>query len=526
MHASRTVKIILRIISVCLVLMAVIVLGCQLMAKKSIANYLDTKLPPHIQLDYKDIDVNVLMGTAKLHTIKLDIGKRDSVRHTAVQIEALEVVGLGYWHFLVNNKVQVENLNIETPKFTHYLKEQQTDTAQEDNDHIALLKTIQIGKIKVSNGAITLLKRDSDSTAMKLDSVHIEIEDVKTDVELINSKIPVTYASLNFTGESLYVDLGAYEVLSIAKVDVNEGNLSVSDLKLKSKYNKTELSWHLHKEHDYINLEIPKVHFKAIDFGYKNEKLWVRTGPAKLTGPNLEMYRDKLLPDDWVRKKLYSKALRELPIQIEVPEIAIEDGHIVYSERVNRKTEPGKIVFAKVDAKILNVQNLSDKKEDTQVKAKALLMNQAPITLNWSFDVQKESDAFTASGTVKNFNSKGLNSFLDSNLRVRAEGEVQELYFTISGDAKSSVGDMKMKYEDFEFSVLKKDRSGINKLLTTIGKIFVNDGSNTDESGYRYGGITAERDPTKSFFNYLWLNVSSGLTSTILGNGENERRKK
>ena len=64
----------------------------------------------------------------------------------------------------------------------------------------------------------------------------------------------------------------------------------------------------------------------------------------------------------------------------------------------------------------------------------------------------------------------------------------------------------------------KKDN--VNKFLTTIGNLFVNDGSKTDEDGYRHGTINVNRNQTKSFFNYLWLNVQDGLISTLTGNGE------
>ncbi|CAM3513580.1 hypothetical protein [Zobellia roscoffensis] len=527
MQVPRTAKIIFRILSVFLVLMALIVLGAQLMAKKSIANYLDTKLPPHIQLDYKDVDVNVLNGTAILEAIDLKIGVQDSIHQSAVaKIGAIEIIGLGYWHFLFNNKISVKNLNVERPVLIHYSKENNSDSSNTKNNHIALLKMIHIDRINVIDGKVTLLKNKKDSLVMQLDSVNVEIDDVTTNAEIINSKIPVKYGSFEFGSTSFYANLGPYEEINVAKIRVEEGNLSITDLQLKSKYNKTKLSWHLPKEHDYIDLKIPELSFKSIAFGYDKDQFWVGTGSGELNEPNLEIYRDKLLPDDTDRKKLYSEAIRKLPIQLDIPEIKINKGFIAYSERVNRETTPGEIIFGEVNAKIFHIQNVPEKKEKTRVEAKALLMNDAPITLNWSFDAKDKSDAFVASGTVKGFDSKHINPFLESNLRVRAKGEIQELYFTISGDAFSSSGDMKMKYEDFKFSILKKDRLRINKLLTVIGSIFVNDGSKTDENGYRYGGIKAERNPTKSFFNYLWINVSDGLTSTIIGNGKNEKRKK
>lgn len=84
---------------------------------------------------------------------------------------------------------------------------------------------------------------------------------------------------------------------------------------------------------------------------------------------------------------------------------------------------------------------------------------------------------------------------------------------------------MKMKYDDFKFNILRKKSSKVNKFLTAIGNIFIKDGDkNTNPEGFRYGDIEAERDPTKSFFNYLWINVKSGVISTLTGNGEKPKK--
>ena len=83
---------------------------------------------------------------------------------------------------------------------------------------------------------------------------------------------------------------------------------------------------------------------------------------------------------------------------------------------------------------------------------------------------------------------------------------------------------IKFSYPLPSFLILKKDRLGVSKILTTIGNLFTNDGSNTDDNGFRYGAISVNRDATKSFFNYLWINVQDGIISTLTGNGKKDKR--
>lgn len=123
------------------------------------------------------------------------------------------------------------------------------------------------------------------------------------------------------------------------------------------------------------------------------------------------------------------------------------------------------------------------------------------------------------SGQFKNFNAKIANTFFESNLNAKAEGKIEQIYFTFNGNNFNSEGDLKMKYEDFKFEILNK-KNKVNKLLTTIGNLFINDGSKTDKDGYRHDKIAVERTKNKSFFNYLWINVEDGLISTLTGDGE------
>lgn len=292
----------------------------------------------------------------------------------------------------------------------------------------------------------------------------------------------------------------------------------ISGFSLKTKFNKHELQAKLLKERDYIDLKIPTIEIEGLDFGFQNDTFFVAIISGKMKNLKLEMYRNKLLPDDLLKKPMFMETWHKLPIAITIPDLQLENGSISYSELVKENTQPGEIFFTEVHTIITNISNTSD--QEITFKNKAKLMGIAPITLDWSFYTKEAHNLFKAHGVIKDFETESVNPFLKSNLRAEARGAIDELYFTISGDDYTSTGDMKMKYHDFGFVVLQKDRLGVNKLLTAIGNIFTNDGSKTDENGYRYGDIEVERNPTKSFFNYLWINVKDGILSTFTSNGK------
>ena len=490
-------------------------------AESMVVDFLDRKLPHHVQLEYESIDVNVFTGDVELKDITVQLLNRDSMLvHTKVEMEALALNGLSYWQFFVKKNIDVDRLNLERPIVEHYQSKVLPQQDKERQGVVQLLKTIEIEALNVVDGQLTLFQKEEDSMALEAKKINFSLMNAKTGPEQIKERIPITYGHYRFATENVFVDLGPYEQLQVGTIILDDGDAKVKDLNLRSKFSKAELSRKIRTERDHIVLNIPETTLDSIHVGFKNDTLSVSTGPGLITKPVAEIFRDKLTDDDMTHKKLYSKMLRELPIYIKVPKVAISGGRLLYSERIEANVAPGQISFDDLTAVLLNISNRPENVTKTTVAAEANLMDHAPISLDWSFDVSKINDAFTASGVIHDFKTGSINAFLESNLRARAKGTINRMYFTVSGDAISSSGDMKMKYEDFEFSVLKKNRLGVNKLLTAIGNLFVNDGSNSDVDGFRYGSIAVERDPTKSFFNYLWLNVKEGTINTMIGKSE------
>ncbi|MCM4166986.1 hypothetical protein KCTC52924_01841 [Arenibacter antarcticus] len=519
MSRKKAVRIIFILIS----LFIGLVMVAQLMAKSRVANFLSKKVPKHIHLDYEGLTVNVLSGSIRLKEVRLDFYNPDTLlRHTSAIMEALNFKGLGYGNLLFNNTVSFRNVELLEPVIMHFPDDLLSPKNAAKTEEVG--RDISIANFNIADGEYILMQQKPDSVKLKIDSFNLSLSQVGISTETLKNKIPFTYEALTFNSHDLFVDLGPYEVLKVAEVDLVQKEAVFKNITLTSKYNKRELSRILIKERDHIDLKIPEVLISQLDFGYDEGRFFLNIDKGIFSDPSLRIYRDKLVPDDFDPKKLYSQMLREMPLELDVAELKINRGYISYAELVTQGIVPGEIIFSDLDADLKRISNTKTtvKGDGTTIEINALLMGKAPLILNWNFDPQMENDAFLVSGELRDFNSKSINPFLISNLRAEANGDIKELFFTFSGDKVSSIGDMKMKYQDFGFVILQKNRGGVNKLLTLLGNIFTNDGSQADLNGYRYGSIEAERDVSKSFFNYLWLNVKEGVLSTLTGNGKQD----
>ena len=52
-------------------------------------------------------------------------------------------------------------------------------------------------------------------------------------------------------------------------------------------------------------------------------------------------------------------------------------------------------------------------------------------------------------------------------------------------------------------------------LVSTLANIFISKTSKNDEGGFKEGSGDVNRNQTKSFFNYLWLNLKDGMLKTV-----------
>ncbi|WP_158850339.1 DUF748 domain-containing protein [Algibacter sp. L1A34] len=458
------------------------ILGVQLYGKHLISNLVSKQLPDNLELTYEDLDLDILFGNMEFNSMKLKFFSLKTKKTEAeITIETLKIKDVAYW--LLLNKKQFN-----------------TDA------------------VNVGNADVIVFKKDSDSIKCSVENVSFELSKFKTDSLLLQNKIPFDYYTSNLLLTNLYLDLGRFEMLKVATLSYKNNNLKFEDLSITSKYKQQELSEKLVKEHDYVDFKVTDGASTEFRLKTVNDSFLVSAHNLSLNNSELHLFRDKLLADDTTKKLLYGTKLRNLPIQLDIETFSIENSNVFYSERVDKGIDPVSISFENLDAQIDNLSNIN--KQKTKIKVTTKLMGEAPLEFKWEFNSLDTADSFKASANLKDLKAVTINPFLESQANVRVLGEIHDMYFTIYGNDFKSTGDMKMKYEDFKFSILNEDRLGINKTLTALVNVFTNDGSKTDVNGYRYGDIEVERDKTKSFFNYLWLNTKDGLKNTVIGNGK------
>lgn len=457
---------------------------------------------------YENLDVDLLRKRIDL------TGFEFNRNGTSISSAEIKLKGFNYFQYLLNDKIIINELIIFKPVYRinkASQKDENDDSGREDFN-----RSIRINKTEVKNGTFAVRENDSAQNSVFIRVPHLSIKRTELDSASVREMIPFRYSSYSAVSDSIRLHINTEHYLTVEHLEVQSGKTSVENFKILPYYSKSEFDQRIPYEKDRIALGVEKIHLEDLFLTFQNDTLLLKSPFIKVTGGNLEIYRNKLLPDDERVKSLYSKKLRESPVKLDFPLIEIIRTTIVYEEKTAEDRPPGTVEFGRIEGEITNLTNLDLQREDfpaTVISAKALYMNASPVSMDWQFRVPNVIDKFSFSGRFEEVGSREINSFLKPSMNMEAEGGLKKVYFTFSGNSNTATGDVQVDYDQFKLNVLRSDGSEKNKLLSAIVNLFVeNEGISKEAT---FNDVEFSRDKTKSFWNFMWKGVKKGVIEEL-----------
>tara|TARA_R110002049_G_scaffold223616_1_gene395278 strand:- start:2507 stop:4078 length:1572 start_codon:yes stop_codon:yes gene_type:complete len=480
-------------------------------------------LPDYIKLDFQDMDVNSFSGNLSIENPLLIIYGRttDSVK-ASFEMASIQINNLGYWNALFNDEINIDEILLNELKATYYHNKMLQDSAFGPSFKKPLGKVLNVGIFKINSGQIEIINQKTDSLMLKTTGFNFMMDHVVLDDTSIKNRIPFLFNDFELSSKDFMYQLNTYEDFTATIVAISNDRWSFNNVKLKTKYSRAELSKILSEERDHFDVEVETISFEDTDFGFFNNSTFqVKSSRVYFKRPKLKIYRDKLIKDDTSNKWLYSKMLSNINCNITLNEINIDNGEIVYEEKVNKEHQAGQLKFSDFNATIKKLGNTYPEPELTEISIYSVFMENTPLKIDWKFAVNNADDQFNFKADMGLLKTTHLNQFMKPNLNMNLKGELLKTYFTIDGNNNISTIDLKIDYDEFDVVILKDNGQEKNKLLSSLINLFVSKSSQDKTDNFRYGSADdVERDKTKSVFNFIWLNTKSGLLSAMTGSGE------
>lgn len=486
------------------------------------------KTSPEEQFTLENIVVdnqNITFNNIQYTSDKFQKASLDLKDYFALNIQTIAIHEFNFESFESEEAlIKSQGITIDSPDFKLFQKKKkEPEKAGKKPDTVSEIKfpfQIVLDSLKIKNGHVqlfNLLDDNKEELQMETTGLTMKMEFLTWDENTMKKKIPFDYKTLFFNGNKLFVKAGDYENLTVENIKIENNSVELTDLLFKTKYSRAELSRIIPVERDHYNISTPSVVIENFEYGFKNEEnFFTRINKIILGTPHVDIYRDKLVRDDNTFKPLYSRSIRELPFDLTVDSIRIQDAYVQYTERTHAENTGGIVSFKDLNASISNVSNTYKAPEKTKILVTTLFMDHAPLKADWSFDVQNLNDAFVFKGELSRFNVKELNRFTLNNIRVGVDGYISKTYFTIDGNNNRSKTDMKINYRNLKVDIQKKDSKETRKFLSGAANLFLRAKDIGKKEGFRDGTGEAERHKTQSVFNQLWISVQSALKKTII----------
>lgn len=489
--------------------------------RKAISEFLERKVPNHVNYSYDRLAISLIHGDLEFESPKVNsIGRQTSSCEIAVNTERISIKGFSYWRFFLKDEIHAKEIRLKNPIINFKTCPKDTINQSQTSTKINLLKPISVNSVVFESGKVQISDSKGEEILLAIESLDFKVKEVGTDSVQIKKYIPVTFGDYNLNFEDVSGPSGGFEEFFIGAYKMDNTSVEISDFELKTKFTKKELSTEIQYERDHILLKMPHIKTENYHFSVLDEVLYLNMDSIGVDKPSFDIYRDKNLLDNQKRRPLYAELLRDLPVKLTINHITIDEGTLTYEEDAPNNTGPGILTFEDLGVQIANFSNEDEDGEEVSIKINSKFMGSGILDLDWRFKVFDPHEAFIISGGLRDLQTTSLNDFLVPNARLRAEGTIDQMYFTMSGGDFTAQGDIKMNYEDFKLQLLNKERNQVKKLISFIGNLFINDGSKVDEDGFRHGTIEISRNQNKSFFNYLWIGLEDGLIDVITGSGK------
>ena len=497
---------------------------CLIIAGYHLTNYFaHSKLTEFLNNDgksliqnFENLKINIWKGQLQANNIEIKwpYTERNANR---IKLNSVEIRGINFYKIWKENKIVIDYLEISDSEIHLIPQNNATDTTSIQQKKSNNLPSVSIDRISIVNASLSKYNKNEElQTDLKL------VDFKSYNLKLENWLEPYTWfsslSSYELKLENIYHKATKWEIIEFEEVLLTNEFYQIKNLSFYTELSKEAYNAQLSQERDHYSVIIPEVIASPFEWNKHNDRHRLFTDSIVFSKPTLQIYRDKLLPDDTSYKPLFSQLLRDLNFDIHTNQLKINEGNIVYTERVKEENSGGSVYFSHFNATIKDAGNFKEinAKKELQIEVETAFMETAKLTANWRFNPQDIDDAFHFQAKISQLDATQANLFTEPNLFVKMEGRIDELFLNINGNKKASVSDIAISYHELKIELLNKKDKSKRKIISAIANIFLKKDSDKNGKELKEERFEVTRDQTKSIFNFLWQNTLEGLKQATI----------
>jgi len=499
-------------------------------------------------IQYSDFDLNIASGNATLYDFKLIPDSAIYKKLVALKkapdnlfmlsVKKLTIKNVGARKAYRERILDIDNISIENPNLTIVDKRYAfNDTVKVGKAKTPyqlikkIFKQLRIDSISLKNISLNYINKNNAVTKRTgLKHLDINISDIV--IDSLSGDDPNRF----YYTKGIDVTVHDYHVFTpdgLYKADVKKIYFSTVERKIildkvsfLPRYNPSDFYKQSGEAGDIFTLKFKRIAINDIDLQrfLRNQKLYA--GTMDITNPDVGIYTNNAFKGKKTIKigKDPQQALQKVALDMRLKRLNIKNANINYSETDATTGATGQILFTHTNGYILNVTN-DEKAKRINPYMKAVIntrfMNAAPLQVNFKFDLTSADGAFNYSGELGDFDGKILDKLVKPLAMIHVvSGDIEKLTFNVDASNYSGKGDLQFYYKNLKLQLLKKveGKTELQKqgLISMLANNLIIQSNNPGKNAVlRPGPVDLKREPTTSFFSFLYKGLLDGLKPSV-----------
>ncbi|GAB3933144.1 hypothetical protein [Mucilaginibacter myungsuensis] len=501
------------------------------------------------RIEYSDFDLNITSGNATLTDFKLVpdtnvynkmvADKKAPDNLFTLGVKKLSIKNVGAKKAYQEKVLNIHDIIIENPDLTIVNKRMAyNDTVKVGKPKTPyeiikkIFKRLQIDTIGLKNISLTYINKSGPVTKTNaIKNLDIGVSQIL--IDSLSAQDPERFyytKGVQFTLRDY--KLATADSLYLVKVkqlqfSTAQRSLILTKPALVPRYDKKAFYRKIKRADDRFDLAFERIAITDVDLQrfLRDQKLYA--GLLYINKGRVEIYHDGRYKGGPKTSKIGKdphQQLQKVALDMKIARIRLEKTSITYAETDATSGITGVINFDHTTGDFTNVTNDPEAKKLNHfmtARIRTSFLNAAPLSVNFKFDLNDKAGAFNYNGTLSNLDGRKLDKLLRPLAMVHIKSaDIKRLHFNVNANNYSGKGGLEFYYKNLNVELLKKD-TATNKLvaqgfISKIANSLVIDNDNPDKKGnFRPGPINLKRDPTVSFFSFLYKGLLDGIKPSV-----------
>ena len=499
-------------------------------------------------IEYSDFDLNITSGNAAVYDFKLIpdtnvYNKLVSLKKAPdnlfiLSVKKLSIKNVGARKAYQEKILNIDNISVDNPALTiinkRYKFNDTVKIGRPKTPYEIIKKTfkqLHIDSILLNDISVNYINK-SHPVAKKTALKHIDIHISDIVIDSLSDKAPDRF----YYTKGVDVTIHDYHVFTpdgLYKANLKKIFFSTAQRKIvldkvsfTPRYSRSEFYKQSGHPGDIYTLKFKQIDINDIDLQtfLRDQVLWA--GVMNINNPDVQIYTNNAYKGKKTSKigKDPQQALQDVALDMKLKRLNIRNGNVNYSETDATSGYTGQIIFKHTNGYILNVTNDDDqKKRNPYMRAfiNTRFMDAAPLQVNFKFNLRAKDCAFNYSGELGKLDGRKLDKLVKPLALVHVESaDIDKLSFNVDASNYGGKGKLEFYYKNLKIQLLKKveGKTELQKqgLISVLTNNLVLASNNPDKKGvFRPGPIDLKREPTVSFFSFLYKGLLDGLKPSV-----------